>query len=216
MPPLKRLLMWKENILALVTFLLIAFASSGGRPAVAQVSNTLNGWTATAMIEQLGSGEAQASVEFDDNGSGGTRRGGVCLVTDLGLGSCDTKEECSDKAVDRGLPSTGTAGWFHYCVAAATDEGTPGKKNRCWSRPGMQPDYCNIGINSPGTVRTKAHSPYGIAELDDDERDWTAVACLAGGTAPDGTTVGDPLACATQHTGFYKYVIGTPIKVERR
>ena len=78
-----------------------------------------------------------------------------------------------------------------------------------------------MGINSPGTVRTKVHSPYGIAEFDDDERDWTALACLAGGTAPDGTTVGDPLACAllttaSDGTPLYKYVIDTPIKVEGR
>jgi hypothetical protein len=208
--------MWKKNILVLVVFLLVAFESSGGRPASVQVSDTLHGWTETVMIEQLESGEVQASVEFDDNGSGGTRRGGVCLVTDLGLGICDTKEECSDKAVQRGLPGTGTAGWFHYCVAAATDDGTPGRQQRCWSRPGTQPDYCNLGFNSPGAVRAKPHSPYGIAELDDDERDWTAIACLAGGSAPDGTTVGDPLGCATTRTGFYKYAVDTPIKVEAR
>ena len=115
--------MWKKlTILAFVAFLLIAYESGGGRPAWAQVSGTLNQWTATAMIEQLESDEVQASVEFDDNGSGGTRRGGVCLVTDLGLGRCETKEACSETAVDRGLPGTGTAGWFHYCLAAATDE----------------------------------------------------------------------------------------------
>ncbi len=208
--------MWKKKILVLVAFLLIAFQSSGGRPTWVQVSETQNGWTETAMIEQLENGDVQASVQFDDNGTGGTRRGGVCLVTDLGLGSCDTKEECSDKAVHRGLPASGTAGWFHYCIAAATDDGTPGRKHRCWARPGTQPEYCNIGFNSPGTVRTKVHSPYGIAELDDDERDWTAVACLAGGTAPDGTTVGDPLGCALTRPGFYKYAVDTPITVAAR
>ncbi len=210
--------MWERKILALVAFLLIAFASGGGRPALAQVSGTLNQWTATAMIERLESGEVQALVGFDDNSSGGTRRGGTCLVTDLGLGRCTTNEACSGKAVDRGLPGTGTTGWWHYCVAAATDEGTPGNQKRCWSRPGTQADYCNLGINLPGTVRAKAHSPFGIAELDDDERDWTAIACLAGGTAPDGTTVGDPLACALLTTApdgapLYQYVIDTPLAV---
>lgn len=204
-----------------VSLLVVALLCLAGWTGHAQVSGTLNQWTATAMIEPFEGNDVQASVEFDDNGSGGTRRGGVCLVTDLGLGPCETKEACSEKAVDRGLPGSGTAGWIHYCVAAATDEGTPGKRNRCWSRPGTQPDYCSIGINAPGTVRTKAHSPYNIAELDDDERDWTALACLAGGAAPDGTTVGDPLACAQLSTApdgtpLYKYVIGKPIEVARR
>lgn len=202
------------------SLVVVALLCLAGWTGYAQVSGTLNQWTATAMIEQFESGDVQASVEFDDNGSGGTRRGGVCLVTNLGLGPCETSAACSEKAVNRGLPGSGTAGWFHYCVAAATDQGTPGKQKRCWSRPGTQADYCSIGINSPGTVRTKAHSPYGIAELDDDERDWTALACLAGGTAPDGTTVGDPLACAGQTTApdgtpLYKYVIDTPIEVAR-
>lgn len=82
-------------------------------------------------------------------------------------------------------------------------------------------DYCNLGINFPGAIRSKARSPFGIAGLDDDERDWTAVACLAGGTAPDGTTVGDPLGCtllteAPDGTPLYQYIIDTPLEVEKQ
>lgn len=213
--------MSEKRVLALVALLLVAFAGSGQRPALAQVAGTLNQWTAIGMIEQLETGDVQALVEFDDNGSGGTRRGGTCLVTDLGLGRCTTNEACSGKAVDRGLPGTGTAGWWHYCVAAATDEGVPGRQKRCWSRPGTPAEYCSMGVNSPGAVRTRAHTPYGIEGLDDDSRDWTAIACLAGGTAPDGTTVGDPLACALltsalDGTPLYLYVIDTPLEIVKR
>ena len=201
--------------------LLLIVLSAGGRPAEAQVSGSLNQWTATTWIERLENGEVQASVAFDDNGSGGSRRGGFCLVTDLGLGRCTSSAACSEKAIARGLPGIENPGWYHYCEAAATDDGTSGKQRRCWSRPGSQGDYCTLGVNQPDSVRTKAIWPYGIDELDDDERDWTVIACLAGGTAPDGTTIGDPLACAQLTTApdgtpLYKYVIDTPIEVERR
>ncbi len=126
---------------------------------------------------------------------------------------CICSEKRSKAAIGRGLPGTASGGWSHYCFAAATDEGTPGKLKRCWSRPGTQSDYCSLGINLPGALQTKAHSPYGIANLDDDERDWTAVARLAGGTAPDGTTVGNPLACSLLTAPYYIYVIDTPIEV---
>ena len=100
-----------EKLLVVVAFLLVALEWRVGTLASAQVSGTLNQWTATAMIEQLASGDLQASVEFDDNSTGGTRRGGVCLNTDLGLGRCTTSAKCSEAAVRRGLPGSGTAGW---------------------------------------------------------------------------------------------------------
>ena len=72
-----------------------------------------------------------------------------------------------------------------------------------------------MGINLPGAVRTKARSPYHIAGLDNDQRDSIPIGCLAGGTAPDGTTVGDPLACAMEATGLYIYIIDTPLEVAK-
>ena len=61
----------------LVALVLLAFAGGAGRPAFAQVSGTLNQWTATAMIERIEGGAVQVLVAFDDNGSGGARRGGI-------------------------------------------------------------------------------------------------------------------------------------------
>jgi len=124
-------------ILASVAFFFIALVIAVA-PAWADVSGTINQWTVTAKIEQLENGDIQASAKWDDNGTGGTRRGSVILVTDLGLGQCETQNECNVRAFERGLPYPGDgsgSGWFHYCVAAATEEGTPHTHKRCWTRP---------------------------------------------------------------------------------
>jgi hypothetical protein len=219
-------------ILASVAYCLFALVNTSSL-AWAEVSGTLNYWTATAKIERIESGDIQASVKFDDNGTGGTRRGSLILVTNLGLGSCEVQSECNARALERRLPVPGDGrGWFHYCVAPATEEGTPKKHKQCWSRPGMPAQY---GLSPPPPPATGfqpgtlvfTRSPYDIVlsfpleepkrYLDNDQRDWTTLVCLSGGAAPDGTTVvGIPFGCRDQIAGGYIYLVDTPIEVEKR
>jgi hypothetical protein len=212
-------------------------------PAWAEISGGLNLWTVTAKIEQLEDGSVQASARYDDNGWGGTRSGfGFSMVTNLGLGQCETQDECSARAVERGYPgpTNGPPGWFHYCVAAATDEGVPHKKKSCWSRPGSPFVYGFVpppppapgSAAVPGTVISRQASPYGIPAggfdsngnvvghperpLENEKREWTVLACLgSGGTGSNGLPVGVQGACRNQIQGQYIYVIDTPIEVKK-
>jgi hypothetical protein len=182
-----------------------------GRPPVA---GSFAGWTLRTQVEPGHvRGAVRATVTFDDNGLGGLRSGGACLVADLGLGGCETNQDCVDAAVARGLPGNlGTAGWFHYCLAAGSGDASHADGRRCWSRPGTQAKLCQLGPNGrPGDIRGVEQRVTGLAGLDDEPRAWTAIGCLTGGTAADGSLVGDPLGCA--HQAGYIYAVDHPVLV---
>lgn len=177
-------------------------SSALGRPPIAA---SLDGWTIRAQLEPGAEpGTLRATVTFDDHGQGGLRSGGVCLVADLELGPCEQAQDCVDAAIARGLPGNGgAAGWFHYCVAAGDDGGPRHRERRCWTRPDTQANLCQLGPGGrPGDIRgvEKSADRPGLAPA---TRAWTALACLAGGTAADGSTVGDPLGCARQSRHVY-------------
>lgn len=176
-----------------------------GRPPA---TGSLHGWTITSDVTRdVRAGTARASVTFDDGGTGGVRSGGVCLVADLDLGACETAQDCVDAAAAAGLPGNGgTAGWWHYCEAA----GTPTR--RCWSRPGRQANLCVVGPGArPGQTRSIEAAVAGLAGLEDRPRAWTAISCLAGGTGPDGSLVGDPAGCGRLTS--YVHVLDAPVVV---
>jgi hypothetical protein len=190
-----------------------ATTSSLGRA----VSATLHGWTIRSRVE-LGAepGTVRATVAFADNGLGGVRSGGACLVADLRLGSCESAQDCLDAASARGLPVNGGAeGWWHYCVGAGPSDPEPATAPRCWTRPGTQASLCTLGPGArPGEVRGMEKRVTGLPLLDDAPRPWTSLACLAGGTAADGAVVGDPAGCARQSS--YVYSIDRPFWVPGR
>lgn len=179
-----------------------------GRPPV---SATVDGWIIRGQIEPgTRPGSARATMTFDDQGLGGLRGGGTCLVTDVGLGACDSVQDCVDAAIAQGLPGNGgVPGWNHYCLTAGG--GRPQDK-RCWVRPGTQGQLCQVGPNGrPGDIRGVEKVVTRLPFLDDAPRSWTAVGCLAGGTAPDGAVVGDPAGCA--RLTRYVYAVDHPIMV---
>lgn len=210
-------------LLAIVAVALAACAFEDDSPLVSEatsalgrpVSASLNGWTIDAVVQHAPvAGNVRAVTTFDDNGLGGRRSGGTCLVADLDLGACDTVQDCLDAADTAGLPGNGgDPGWYHYCepTGRETSPSYP-QSRRCWSRPGRQGEFCSLGPgNSSGTARTVERDVTGIPGLASTPRRWTSISCLAGGTARDGSVVGDPAGCAL-HTS-YVYVLDDPLTV---
>lgn len=165
------------------------------------------GFTLGVAITKSGS-SLTATGNLEDNGLGGTRTAGVCLVTDLGLGKCETIADCDAAAAAAGLPVSNGAfnpngNVQHYCVAA----GSEGQK-RCWTRPGgaAGPNgYCRTtSTGADGSIITVTHaatSTNPAIDLSDTSHAWTAVGCLSGPAG--GTPVSNPdgFRCQSQ-VGF--------------
>jgi hypothetical protein len=187
-------------------------ATALGRPPV---SASLHGWTIRSQVEPgADPGSLRATVTFADNGLGGLRSGGTCLVADLGLGPCNSVQDCLDAASARALPGNGGAdGWWHYCVAAGPPDLPRDAAPRCWTRPGRQANLCMVGPGArPGDIRGVEKRVTGLPHLDASPRPWTSLSCLAGGIAADTTTiVGDPTGCARQTD--YVYAVDRPFWV---
>jgi hypothetical protein len=193
-------------------------------------SGSINGWTITSHVRRSWNGNLIASATLDDNGTGGGRSAAACLVVDLGLGRCDTQANCDAAATAAGYPASvnGPNGWQHFCRPAGD-----GTRNRCWTRPGpayvvaadgtTEWRYCKTNAlrTLSGTTLTIEHAPTSDDVALPPRREWTALACLAGGLIDPalppgpGNTIGNPAACATQDYTTGAFVLDDPITVRK-